>query len=106
MLQSRAVVPTPHASRYLQQLCKHWAHRFETAFTDSDGRIALPLGETRLSASAEALTIDLTARDTSDLSGLRDVVARHVERFAFRETLRYDWTEAASGTRDAKEPSQ
>jgi hypothetical protein len=106
MPQSRAVVPTPHASRYLQQLCKHWAHRFDTTFTDSDGRIALPLGETRLNASTDALTIDLTAEDPANLSGLRDVVVRHVDRFAFRETLRYEWTEAAPGAHEAKEPSQ
>lgn len=106
MPQSRAVVPTPHASRYLQQLCKHWAHRFETEFTASDGRIALPLGETRLIASTDALTIDLTAEDPANLSGLRDVVVRHVDRFAFRETLRYAWSEAAPSARDVKEPSR
>ncbi|BDL41162.1 MAG: DUF2218 domain-containing protein [Methylobacteriaceae bacterium] len=92
MTESHAVVGTPHASRYLQQLCKHWAHRFETEFTPTDARIALPLGETRLSASAETLTIDLTAQDAASLPDLRDVVVRHIERFAFRETLRFDWT--------------
>ncbi|CAX26350.1 MAG: DUF2218 domain-containing protein [Methylorubrum extorquens] len=92
MTESRAVVGTPHASRYLQQLCKHWAHRFETEASATQARIALPLGETRLSASAETLTIDLTAQDAASLPDLRDVVVRHIERFAFRETLRFDWT--------------
>ena len=57
MIQSRAVVGTAHASRYLQQLAKHWSHRFETEFDQHSARIALPLGETRLTASDEALTI-------------------------------------------------
>ncbi|AWI90475.1 DUF2218 domain-containing protein [Methylobacterium sp. DM1] len=92
MAESHAVVSTPHAGRYLQQLCKHWAHRFETEFSATNARIALPLGETRLSADAETLTIDLTAQDAASLPGLRDVVVRHIERFAFRETLRFDWT--------------
>ena len=92
MPTSRAIVATPHASRYLQQLCKHWAHRFETEFSPTDARIALPLGETRLSASAETLTVGLTAPDAASLPDLRDVVVRHIERFAFRETLRFDWT--------------
>ena len=92
MPESRAVISTPHASRYLQQLCKHWAHRFETEFSPTDARIALPLGETRLSASAETLTVGLTAPDAASLPDLRDVVVRHIERFAFRETLRFDWT--------------
>jgi hypothetical protein len=92
MHRTRAVVGTEHASRYLQQLCKHWAHRFPTEFSAAAGRIALPLGETRLGADAEALTIDLAADDAVKLSGLRDVVVRHVERFAFRESLRFEWT--------------
>lgn len=92
MARSRAVISTPHAERYLQQLCKHWAHRFETEFGPSSGRIRLPLGETRLSAGAETLTVDLEAGDAADLSGLREVVVRHIERFAFREALRFDWT--------------
>lgn len=92
MPDSRTEIATPHASRYLQQLCKHWAHRFETQFTPSEGRVALPLGPTQLKADATTLTIDVSAKDESDLATLRDVVARHVDRFAFRETLRYDWS--------------
>lgn len=92
MPQSRAVVRTAHASRYLQQLCKHWSHKFETKFDDTSGRIALPLGETRLSADAETLTIVLAAEDAAKLPDFRDVVVRHVERFAFRETLCFEWS--------------
>lgn len=93
MPQTRVVVVTVHASRYLQQLCKHWSHRFPTESGAGTGRILLPLGETRLCADAETLTIDLVADDAVKLAGLRDVVMRHVERFAFRESLRFDWTE-------------
>lgn len=90
----RAVVPTEHASRYLQQLCKHWAHKFETEFTATAGRIALPLGQTTLAADDAALTIDLLVAEGGDLDGLRNVVQSHIERFAFRETLQFDWRDA------------
>ena len=92
MIQSRAVVGTAHASRYLQQLAKHWSHRFETEFDQHSARIALPLGETRLAASDEALTIDLSVPDPATLPDFHAVIVRHLERFAFRETLRIDWT--------------
>ncbi|AWN47586.1 DUF2218 domain-containing protein [Methylobacterium terrae] len=92
MIQSRAVVATAHASRYLQQLCKHWSHKFETEFDPTAGRIALPLGEARLAAGPEALTIDLAVDEAGKLPDFRAVVVRHVERFAFRETLRFEWT--------------
>ena len=29
---SQAQVRTEHASRYLQQLCKHWSHKFAVTF--------------------------------------------------------------------------
>ncbi len=91
MIQSRAVVGTAHASRYLQQLAKHWSHRFETEFDPTSARIALPLGEARLAADAEALTIDLSVADPATLPDFHAVIVRHLERFAFRETLRIDW---------------
>ncbi|MCO6390129.1 DUF2218 domain-containing protein [Aliihoeflea aestuarii] len=91
MPASRVIVPTDHASRYLQQLCKHWAHKFETEFTPTHGRIALPLGTTVLTADEAGLSVELIARESGDLEQFRDVVQRHIERFAFRETLQFDW---------------
>ncbi|MGX7707749.1 DUF2218 domain-containing protein [Methylobacterium sp. Gmos1] len=92
MIETRAVVGTPHASRYLQQLAKHWAHKFETTFDPHSARIALPFGEARLSATDAALTIDLSTDDAGKLPDFRAVLVRHIERFAFRETLHFDWT--------------
>lgn len=89
---THAVVPTAHASRYLQQLCKHWSHKFETEFDPSRGRILLPLGEARLTATPDTLVIDLTATDGANMKTFQEVVVSHIERFAFREELRFDWT--------------
>lgn len=33
MLVSEARIPTASASKYLQQLCKHWSHKFQVEFT-------------------------------------------------------------------------
>ena len=40
-LKLRAEVPTESGSRYLQQLCKHWSHRFEVAFDAAQGTVRL-----------------------------------------------------------------
>ena len=37
-----ASVPTANASRYLQQLCKHWTHNLEVEFTPEHGRVTFP----------------------------------------------------------------
>lgn len=41
MPTSHADVVTEHASRYLQQLCKHWAHKFPVEFDLNHGTIDL-----------------------------------------------------------------
>ena len=33
MPKSKTMVTTKHASRYLQQLCKHWSHKFTVEFS-------------------------------------------------------------------------
>lgn len=82
---------TEHAGRYLQQLSKHWAHKFRTEFTPVSSTIALPLGETRLKADAKRLLVEITAHKSEDVKSLQDVVQTHIERFAFKETLVFEW---------------
>lgn len=91
MSHSRAFVLTAHASRYLQQLAKHWAHKFETEFTPTSAKIALPLGNVCLTASDTSLSIELTANSNESEKQLQDVVQNHIERFAFKETLEFRW---------------
>ena len=91
ILRAEARVPTAHASKYLQQLCKHFQHKLPTTFDETSGAITFSAGETKLAATAETLTLDLEARSDDDLERLKDVVARHLERFAFRETLNIEW---------------
>jgi hypothetical protein len=88
-----ARLATPHASRYLQQLCKHWAHKFPVEFTPQNGRIEMSAGVLILDADAEGLTLRLAAAP-EDLERMQAVVADHLKRFAFRETLEFDWRPA------------
>lgn len=62
-----ATVPTTHGSRYLQQLCKHWSHKFETSFDADKGEIAFPMGPIHLSADAELLTVVLEPNADADV---------------------------------------
>ncbi len=90
MPKSHANVATGHASRYLQQLCKHWAHKFPVEFDVAHGSIELPSGRTVMDADAAALHIEITA-DEASLERMESVVADHIKRFAFREELTFDW---------------
>ena len=83
-------VPTQHASRYLQQLCKHWGHKYTVTFTPENGRIEMSAGVLILDADAEGLDLHLTA-EADVLQQMEGVVERHLERFAFKEELKFDW---------------
>ena len=92
MLQATAEVATVSASRHLQQLCKHFAHEIPTEFGPTEGTMTFPLGPVALVADDRQLTITVAAEDAGRLAELEDVVARHLVRFAFRETLEVAWT--------------
>jgi hypothetical protein len=88
MPASHATVATASASRYLQQLCKHWSHKFAVEFTPERGTI--PFDATRicrLDASADALALHIEAADDATLERMQGVVIDHLKRFAFREDL-------------------
>ena len=103
--QSTARVPTTNGSRYLQQLCKHWSHNLEVEFTPEKGRVVFPRnargadwpGDATLllEAHADALECRLEASAAGQLEALKGAVARHIDRFAFREApLAFDWRDA------------
>lgn len=102
-----ADVPTDHARRYLQQLCKHWQHNLSVEFTPEHGTIVFPKdargatwsadGRATLDAGAQTLTVRLDASSAEHAEALKGVLERHLDRFAFREApLAYDWREAIS----------
>ena len=88
-------VETAHASRYLQQLAKHWSHKFEVEFTPTHGVIQLPFGPCELAADETGLDLSLTGGPDADMTNFKRVVAEHLQRFGHRETLVFDWTESA-----------
>lgn len=91
-----AHIPTNEASRYLQQLCKHWSHKFEVTFTPSEGRVPFPNGATcTMSAASDALALRMEAADAAEAARMAEVVINHLQRFAFRAPLVVpDWRAA------------
>lgn len=85
---SEARVPTASASRYLQQLCKHWSHKFAVEYTPENGSI--PFAADRrclLVATPDHLALRVETDDDASLTRMESVVVDHLKRFAFREDL-------------------
>lgn len=95
MSKSQARVETEMAERYLGQLCKHFAHRIPATFDGPRGRIEFPLGICTLEAEANVLVMSAESANDENLAKLEDVVARHLERFAFRDKPAIEWKKAA-----------
>jgi hypothetical protein len=102
---SAASVPTKSASRYLQQLCKHWAHNMAVEFDAERGTVIFPRdargadwpGDAVFTMAAGPGTLDcrIEASAPGQLQALKGAVERHLDRFAFREApLAYDWKDA------------
>lgn len=102
MKSATAKVPTEHASKYLQQLCKHWQHNLVVEFNPDHGTVTFPKdargadwpGDALVTfdAGPGTLSVRIDASVDEQLEGLKGAVARHLDRFAFREApLTFDW---------------
>lgn len=93
MSTATAHVPTANASRYLQQLCKHWSHKLEVAFDERAGTVRFQDAVVSMSASEEALSVTVEAADDGIRDRIEGVVQSHLDRFAFREApLSFQWS--------------
>jgi hypothetical protein len=109
MIASEASVPTAHASRYLQQLARHWAHNLAVEYDARRGRVIFPRdargadwpGDAVFTMAATPDTLDcrIEASAPGQLDTLKGAVERHLDRFAFREApLAFHWVDEGKST--------
>jgi hypothetical protein len=111
MLTAEAHIPTDRPSRYLVQLCKHFANKgrhlghrprthtlpelppdqIQVEWTDSEGLLRLPWGQCTLRALPGTLQVRVEADDQENLERLQDLVSTHLARFSKRDPLRVEW---------------
>lgn len=85
MLAASARFETANGSKYLQALCKHFAHKVAVAYDAQAGRADLPPGPATLHADESGLNIEVTAEDATGLTRAKFIIEDHLKRFAFRE---------------------
>ena len=94
MTRSTLHLTTSHASKYLQQLAKHFEHKVPVTFTPSEGQVSLPFGTCDMAATDTALSITVLGQ-SRDLGRLEQFMGDHLARFAFRENPVLTWQRAA-----------
>jgi hypothetical protein len=98
MTQSVAAISTDRASIYLQQLCKHFAHKLPVAFTPEHGTIPFSVGTCRLEAGSGTLTLRVEAETPELVVQVEGIVERHLVRFAFRDPPQIVWRPVEQAT--------
>ncbi|MQT12903.1 DUF2218 domain-containing protein [Segnochrobactrum spirostomi] len=96
---SEARIQSEYAQRYVGQLCKHFQHKLPVEYRagtpTATGHITFEFGSCDLVGEDEILTMRAVAETEDDLRRLEDVLARHLERFAFRDNPPIVWADAA-----------
>lgn len=84
---------TPNASKYLQQLCKHFGHKVDVTYDENAGQARLPVGTAHMAVNAEGLRISIELENIEDRPRAESIIDSHLVRFAFREDFKtMDWT--------------
>ena len=92
MLESAAYLETASGSKYLVQLCKHFAHKITVSYSETHGECRFSCGTSLLDADEKGLRLRATSVDEEGLAQTQQVIESHLLRFAFREDLqRLDW---------------
>ena len=94
-VSASAFVKTENASKYLQQLCKHFAHKVEVDYDETQARAALPVGPATMNADDSVLRVNITAEDEEGLARARHIIDDHLRRFAHRENFEHMTWQAA-----------
>jgi uncharacterized protein len=92
-MNATTIIPTPNAKRYLGQFVKHFAHElpFVRHEDNAHGEVEFSLGLCTLDADDTRLSIIVNAGSAEEIGQLKDVVDRHLLRFAFREDMTINW---------------
>lgn len=87
MHKATAIFKTDMPSKYIAQLCKHFAHKVEVEYDEKKGKAAMPPGPAYFEAHDGALHIEVNAEEAKQLPFAKYLVEDHLVRFAFREKL-------------------
>jgi caffeoyl-CoA O-methyltransferase len=93
MVESVARVVTDQPARYIKQIVSHLGHKLTTELSDDGtGVVVFETGRCTMTAETGVLLLSASAVDAEALNRVRDVLARHLERFGGREGLRVEWS--------------
>lgn len=84
-------------SRYLKQLCRHFGHKVATTCDDDSGTVSFDECDVAIEVVGDkSLNLAVVAGNAITAERFAGVVQRHLEKFAFRQNLTFDWRAPSS----------
>lgn len=91
MLHCHTNIETQNASKYLQQLCKHFRHKVTVEYDKTFGRVEFPGGLCLMTADQTVLSFYCKAQKPEGVGMMQSVLDQHLVKFAWREELNVTW---------------
>jgi hypothetical protein len=85
MIEATARFETGNGQKYLEQMCKHFAHKVEVIEADGHAECRFSCGIGKLEAGRDALLLRVSAGSEAEFAETRAVMEDHLLRFAFKE---------------------
>lgn len=90
---AEAYVETSTPSKYINRLCKHFAHKVIVAYDENQGEISFKMGKGYIEKVDGGLILKAEADNQTDLQEVIDIMDRHFVRIAWQEELVLNWQE-------------
>ncbi|MCG8492182.1 MAG: DUF2218 domain-containing protein [Sneathiellales bacterium] len=91
MPHSHVIIETEHASKYLNQLCKHFAHKVEVEYDDVKAHVSFIPGPCKMLSKDGLLIVEGQSELDQGLLIIQSIIDQHIKKFAWREELSLDW---------------
>tara|TARA_R100001143_G_scaffold61776_3_gene63421 strand:- start:284 stop:616 length:333 start_codon:yes stop_codon:yes gene_type:complete len=88
-----AAVETENASKYLMQLCKHFAHKVDVDYDSAQAPVEFPPGRCMMTAEGSTLSFYCRSGEDRGIAVMQHILSDHLTRFAWREDITFDWRE-------------
>ncbi|WP_296934641.1 DUF2218 domain-containing protein [uncultured Marinobacter sp.] len=91
-----ARVTSDNPGRLINRLGKHFRHKIEAQWTETDGVLTFSIGVCRLTAVDNVLRLECQSDTEKELEELGQVVASHLIRFSGDEVAEVHWQTATA----------
>ena len=91
MIKEEARVQTAKASKYLMQMCKHFAHKVPVEFDEREGKVDFEPGHCVMTVEKDLLVMSCEADGENEMARMKYILDDHLKRYAWREEIEINW---------------